>query len=67
MADMVGDEAERAIVAEARVEEVENRYNELIFSVGRKFDNETRHETALRYIREAENPSGETCAMKEGK
>ncbi len=29
-------------------------YMELIYAVARKFDGETRHETALRYIREAE-------------
>lgn len=30
------------------------RYNELLFSVSRKFPNETRHQTALRYIQQAE-------------
>ena len=30
------------------------QYNELIMAVGKKFPNESRHETALRYIREAE-------------
>ena len=29
-------------------------YYELIMAVGTKFPNETRHETALRYIRERE-------------
>jgi len=29
-------------------------YNELIMAVAQKFDGETRHETALRYIRERE-------------
>ena len=29
-------------------------YNELIMAVGNKFDGETRHETALRYIKQAE-------------
>jgi hypothetical protein len=29
-------------------------YNELIMAVGKKYPNETRHETALRYIRNAE-------------
>ncbi len=37
-------------------------YNELLYAVERKFDGESRHETALRYIREAEvrakEPSG---------
>lgn len=30
-------------------------YNELIYAVGMKHKDETRHETALRYIREREN------------
>ena len=30
-------------------------HGELLSAVGKKFPNETRHETALRYIREAEN------------
>lgn len=29
-------------------------YNELLFAVGNKYPNETRHQTALRYIQEAE-------------
>jgi hypothetical protein len=29
-------------------------YNELLFAVESKYPNETRHETALRYIRERE-------------
>ena len=29
-------------------------YNELLYAVERKHDHETRHETALRYIREGE-------------
>jgi len=31
-----------------------DKYNELIYAVERKFDNESRHQTALRYIREME-------------
>lgn len=34
-------------------------YDQLMFAVCRKFDGESRHETALRYIREAEE-----CATK---
>jgi hypothetical protein len=30
------------------------KYNELIMAVNQKFANETRHQTALRYIQEAE-------------
>ena len=32
----------------------ERAYHELIYAVGNKYPGETRHETALRYIREAE-------------
>lgn len=35
-----------------------NEYHELILAVARKFPNETRHQTALRYIRQAEECSG---------
>src|ERR1017187_3877397 len=38
----------------ALAEETTRRYHELLFAVGRKFRDESRHETALRYIREAE-------------
>ncbi len=34
--------------------DIENRYNELLYSVVRVFPGETRHQTALRYIRERE-------------
>lgn len=34
--------------------EVSLKYNELLYAVARKFPGESRHETALRYIREAE-------------
>jgi hypothetical protein len=34
--------------------EIVDKYYELLYAVARKFPNETRHETALRYIREAE-------------
>ena len=33
------------------------KYNELLYSVGNKYPNESRHETALRYIRNAEKPT----------
>jgi len=43
------------------------RYSELLMAVGHKFPGESRHETALRYIREAEASvevgSGCTAAM----
>ena len=47
-------------------------YRELIMAVGKKFPGESRHQTALRYIRQAEEPCGGTgnsvCAIRaEGK
>lgn len=35
-------------------DELSKNYSELIMAVGKKFKNETRHETALRYINESE-------------
>ena len=40
------------------VKDVSKLYWELIYAVGIKHPNETRHETALRYIRDAERISG---------
>jgi hypothetical protein len=37
------------------VESIRDKYNELIMAVESKHEGETRHETALRYIREREN------------
>lgn len=34
-------------------------------AVARKFTNETRHETALRYIKEAESFNDNSCAKNE--
>jgi DeoR/GlpR family transcriptional regulator of sugar metabolism len=39
-------------------------YNELLDAVVSKHDGETRHETALRYIRERENCTGSPCQSK---
>lgn len=39
---------------EDRVGELEAKYNELIMAVSRKYPNETRHQTALRYINGAD-------------
>ena len=41
-------------------------YNELLFAVGKKYSNETRHQTALRYIRQAEMPSSEPAKAAHG-
>ena len=39
-------------------EDIKNKYYELLFSVGNKYKGETRHETALKYIRHAEEVNG---------
>jgi hypothetical protein len=39
----------------------DDRYNELLYAVTRKFPHESRHETALRYIREAEEIHSGPC------
>lgn len=53
------------------VESLRTRYHELLYAVASKHEGETRHETALRYIRERENhtegpcvdsPNGELCS-----
>ena len=36
--------------------DLQDKYNELLYAVGMKWPDETRHETALRYIRKAEAP-----------
>ena len=41
----------------AELEIIRDAYNELLSAVGNKYPNETRHATALRYIRRAEEPS----------
>ena len=41
---------------------VDAKYAELIYAVGNKYPGESRHETALRYIRQAEQSSGEAQA-----
>lgn len=43
------------------LEELRKQYHELIYAVERKFDGETRHETALRYIMEKEKEVLNPC------
>lgn len=47
-------------------DDISVKYNELIFAVGIKHDNESRHDTALRYINEAEKGSDEVKNMDHG-
>lgn len=50
------DEAQAALaLSAAEVTRLRERYNNLIFAVGKKYPNETRHETARRYIVQAES------------
>ena len=42
------------VAAEARADETRRLYNELLHQVGMKYPGETRHETAIRYLRLAE-------------
>ena len=48
----------------ARAEKVESLYYELLYQVGIKHPNESRHDTALRYLRNAEK-SGDQCEKME--
>jgi hypothetical protein len=40
-------------------------YNQLLMAVASKYPNETRHETALKYIKEAEQSRSEGTEVKE--
>jgi hypothetical protein len=42
------------------------KYNELLMAVEKKFPDQSRHETALRYIREAESKSDCAAARARG-
>lgn len=49
---------------EPAADTLSKQYYELLFSVERKFPNESRHQTALRYIQQAESDSkGEGVAV----
>jgi len=39
-------------------------YNELLYAVAQKHPNESRHDTALRYLREHERPSGQAQSSR---
>ena len=57
----IKDVSDQLAKAEQRVAE----YNELIYAVQTKHHDETRHQTALRYIRNAENRPSNTAANTE--
>jgi hypothetical protein len=45
----------RQIQSEGEYKELQRKYHELIMAVASKFPGETRHQTALRYIKHMEN------------
>jgi len=45
--------------------DVAELYHELLYAVARKFPGESRHETALRYIRDAEERARQTGSCKQ--
>ena len=56
---------EKILVIEDNQDELERikaKYYELIYAVERKFPNESRHETALKYIKQAENSKTQTAS-----
>ena len=59
-------QAEKANPNSASTSEARQLYMELIYAVGLKHPGETRHQTALRYILEAEHTSDLTAAQNQG-
>lgn len=50
-----------------QVRKLQQEYEELIYAVVKKFPGETRHQTALRYIKEREQTANESLLAKENK
>jgi len=48
-----------------KLSELQGKYNELLYAVARKFPGESRHETALRYIRAMEEVPSHKAAQCE--
>ena len=62
MRNVVSDGRQAVIYIPWReVENLRTRYHELLYAVAIKHEGETRHETALRYIRERENHTEGPC------
>lgn len=55
------DDGERCIDAGDEAIKIVKLYHELLYAVGMKWPGETRRQTALRYIRQAEEPKGGTA------
>ena len=47
-----------------KLERLQSLYDELLNAVGKKFDGESRHQTALRYIKEAECSKNSVSEVK---
>ena len=48
-----------------QIERAREKYNELIMAVESKYEGESRHETALRYIKEAERGGNEESSLQD--
>ena len=64
---VVNDLKARAESAESRLREAQAQYDELIYAVAQKWPGETRHQTALRYIQNAERGDAARAADGEKK
>jgi len=53
--EMHNVEAFDGVVNRKKYEKLSELYHELLFNVSSCFENETRHQTALRYIKQMEN------------
>lgn len=60
--NQVIDTCKRAETAERQRDEARKEHQELIMAVAQKWPNETRHQTALRYINERESGAGQHLA-----
>ena len=52
--ELTDDDCDGAAAELRRLHEVEKQYHELLYAVGNKYEGESRHQTALRYIQQAE-------------
>ena len=65
----IGKEKQKRIVDSFNSKIIKNRkidkaYSELLMAVENKYPGETRHETALRYIKDAESSKNEGASVK---
>ena len=59
------DQNEKLIASKADLKETTDRYQELLMAVERKHPGEARHQTALRYIQEAERSNNGPTSGKQ--